>query len=201
LAGTVPGLGVAGAAYGVARGGPGPNGKSRPMLIVEPSQVLEKVSGFALRAFERGDVVLSEGSDTDRLLFLNRGTVDVVKDEVQLTRISEPGAVFGDMSVLLGEPHSADVLAAAPSSFYIVDHAEGFLRQEPLVALYVATVLARRLDEVNRHLIEVWGRSSEPEQRRRFVETLRKIASALQIRVPRFRRADQGGGSPPAPPD
>jgi CRP-like cAMP-binding protein len=169
------------------------------MLIVEPAQVLEKLSGFPQRAFERGDVILSAGSDTHRLLFLNRGAVDVVKDEVQLTRVTEPGAVFGDMSVLLGQPHSADVLAVAPSSFYIVDHAEGFLRQEPLVALYVATVLARRLDEVNRHLIEVWGRPSEVEQRRGFVDTLRKIAGALQIRVPRFRR-DQGSEESPAPP-
>ena len=99
------------------------------MLIVEPAQVLEKLSGFPLRAFERGDVILSEGSDTHRLLFLNRGAVDVVKDEVQLTQVTEPGAVFGDMSVLLGQPHSADVLAAEPCSFYIVDHAEDFLRR------------------------------------------------------------------------
>jgi CRP-like cAMP-binding protein len=156
------------------------------MLIVEPSQVLEKVSGFPLRAFERGDIVLSEGSATHRMLFLNRGAVDVVKDEVQLTRVSEPGAVFGDMSVLLGQPHTADVLAVEPSSFYIVDHAENFLREEPLVALYVATVLARRLDEVNRHLIQAWARAAEPEQRRRFfTETLRKMAAALQIGVPR----------------
>jgi CRP-like cAMP-binding protein len=162
------------------------------MLIVEPAQVLEKVSGFPLRAFERGDIVLSEGSDTHRLLFLNRGAVDVVKDEVQLTRVTEPGAVFGDMSVLLGQPHSADVLAAEPCSFYIVDHAADFLRKEPLVALYVATVLARRLDEVNRHLIQIWGRSAEPEPRRRFIsETLRKIAAALQIGVPRLFGAPQ----------
>ena len=67
------------------------------MLIVEPSQVLDKLSGFPLRAFERGDIVLSAGSDTHRLLFLNRGVVDVVKDEVQLSRVDEPGAVFGDM--------------------------------------------------------------------------------------------------------
>ena len=159
------------------------------MLIVEPSQVLEKVSGFPLRAFERGDVILSEGSDTHRLLFLNKGTVDVVKDEVQLTRVTEPGAVFGDMSVLLGQPHSADVLAAEPSSFYIVDQAEAFLRNESLVALYVATVLAGRLDEVNRNLIDVWGQSPEPEQGRRFfADAMRKIASALQIRVPRLWR-------------
>ena len=162
------------------------------MLSAEPAQVLEKVSDFPLRAFERGDIVLSEGSDTHRLLFLNRGAVDVVKGEVQLTRVSEPGAVFGDMSVLLGQPHSADVLAAEPCSFYIVDQAEEFLRKEPLVALYVATVLARRLDEVNGHLIQVWGRSSEPEQRRRFfTETLRKIAAALQIGVPRLRTSPQ----------
>jgi CRP/FNR family transcriptional regulator, cyclic AMP receptor protein len=172
------------------------------MLIVEPSLVLEKVSGFRLRAFERGDIVLSEGSATHRLLFLNRGAVDVVKDEVQLTRVTEPGAVFGDMSVLLGQPHTADVLAVEPSSFYIVDHAEGFLRKEPLVALYVATVLARRLDEVNRHLIHAWGRSAEPEQRRRlFTETLRKIAGALQIGVPRFRQAGQSNAGQRTPGD
>jgi CRP-like cAMP-binding protein len=167
------------------------------MLIVEPNQVLEKVSGFPLRAFERGDIVLSEGSDTHRLLFLSRGAVDVVKDEVQLTRVTEPGAVFGDMSVLLGQPHTADVLAVEPSSFYIVDHAERFLRQEPLVALYVATVLAGRLDEVNRQLIQVWGRAAEPEQRRRFfAETVRKFAGALQLAVPRWR-ARPAGAEPP----
>ena len=87
-------------------------------------------------------------------------------------------------------------MAAEPSSFYIVDHAEGFLRKEPLVALYVATVLAGRRDEVNRQLIEAWGRSSETAQRRRFAETLREIARALQIRVPRFGRADQSGSGP-----
>jgi CRP-like cAMP-binding protein len=171
------------------------------MLLVEPSQVLDKLSHFPLRAFERGDVVLSAGSDTDRLLFLNRGVVDVVKAEVQLTRIAEPGAVFGDMSVLLGLPHTADVLAVEPSSFYIVDQAEGFLRKEPLVALYVATVLAGRLDEVNRHLIEVWARPPDAGQRRGFfVETLRQIAGALQIRVPSFRRGDVAP-NPPAPSD
>ena len=58
------------------------------------------------------------------------------------------------------------------------------------MALYVATVLARRLDEVNGHLIRAWGRSSEPEQRRRFfTETLRKITAALQIPLPRLRRS------------
>jgi CRP/FNR family transcriptional regulator, cyclic AMP receptor protein len=170
------------------------------MLIVEPSQVLDKLPGFPLRAFERGDIVLSAGSDTHRLLFLNRGVVDVVKDEVQLSRVDEPGAVFGDMSVLLGQPHTADVLAVQPSSFYIVDHAEGFLRQEPLVALYVATVLAGRLDEVNRQLIQVWGRSEDAAQRRGFLgETLRRIAGALQIRVPHFGRGD-AAPTPPVPP-
>ena len=160
------------------------------MLIVEPAQVLEKLSGFPLRAFERGDIILSEGSVTHRLLFLNRGAVDVVRNEVQLTRVTEPGAVFGDMSVLLGQPHSADVLAAEPCSFYIVDQAEDFLRKEPLVALYVATVLARRLDEVDGHLTQVWRRSAEPEQRRRFfTDTLGKMAAALQIGVPRLRRS------------
>ena len=56
--------------------------------------------------------------------------------------------------------------------------------------------LARRLDEVNGQLIRAWGRP-EPEQRRRFfTETLRKMAAALQIGVPRLRQADSGRRTP-----
>jgi hypothetical protein len=63
-------------------------------------------------------------------------------------------------------------------------------------------VLARRLDEVNRHLIQIWGRSAEPEQRRRFLtETLRRMAGALQLGVPRFRQANQADPAQRTPGD
>ena len=124
------------------------------MPIVELRPVLERLAGHPILTFEGGDVVLFEGSTTGRLLFLIRGVVDVVKDDSVIARVSETGAVFGDMAVLRGRPHSADVLAVESSSFYVVADAETFLKREPLVALYVAVVQSGRLDAVNRELIE-----------------------------------------------
>lgn len=155
------------------------------MPILELSGVLEKLSEFPILVFEEGDAVLTAGSTTGRLLFLRRGTVEVVKDEVCITRITEPGAVFGEIALLLGQPHSADVLAVAPSSFYVVEDAAAFLKTDPLVGLYVAMVLAGRLDAVNRHLLEARSQiAAASEEHGFFVEMLDKISRTLQFRGP-----------------
>lgn len=155
------------------------------MPILELSSVLEKFSEHPLLVFEAGDVVLAAGSRTGRLLVLSRGAVDVVKDDVYITRVSEPGAVFGDMAMLLRQPHSADVRAVRTSSFYVIDDAEAFVQTEPWAALYLAVVLAGRLDEVNRLLIEAAGQVPEARERRGLLgHTLDQIARALQRGVP-----------------
>jgi CRP/FNR family transcriptional regulator, cyclic AMP receptor protein len=159
--------------------------EAAPMQVMEPHEILEKLAERPLRVFEEGDVVLSSGSRTGRLLFLEHGAVDVVVDDVEVVRISEPGAVFGDVALLLDQPHKADVRAVQPSSFHVVEDGEAFLDAEPAVLLYIAKVLARRLDAVNHLLIEGKSRSAEAESRGFFAEMYERISRALQIRVPR----------------
>ncbi len=155
------------------------------MPMVELRSVLERLSEYPLLVFEAGDVVLSTGGETGRLLVLSKGAVDVIKNEVYITRVTEPGAVFGDMAILLGQPHSADVLAVQTSSFYVIDDAEGFLKTEPWAALYLAVVLAGRLDAVNRLLVDAGTRLAQSQHRRGFIgQTLDQIARALQMGVP-----------------
>jgi CRP-like cAMP-binding protein len=150
------------------------------VAIVNLKPVLERLSGFPILTFEAGDVVLSEGSMTGRLLFLIHGAVEVVKGDWTIARISEMGAVFGDMAVLQGRPHSANVLAVQPSSFYVVDDAEAFLRKEPLVALYVAVVQSSRIDAANDALIEARSQLAEAGHRRGlFADVLDRIGGAL----------------------
>ena len=127
--------------------------------------------------------MLSSGSRTGRLLFLKHGAVDVVVDDVEVVRISEPGAVFGDVALLLDQPHKADVRAVQPSSFHVVEDGEAFLDAEPGVLLYIAKVLARRLDAVNHLLIEGRSRSAEAELAR----VLRR-----DVRADQPRPADPG---------
>jgi CRP-like cAMP-binding protein len=150
------------------------------MAIVELRPVLERISGFPILTFEAGDIVLSEGSMTGRLLFLIHGTVEVVKGDWTIARMSEMGAVFGDMAVLQGRPHSANVVALQPSSFHVVDDAEAFLKREPLVALYVAVVQSSRIDAANLALIEARTQLAEAGDRRGlFAGVLDKIGGAL----------------------
>jgi signal-transduction protein with cAMP-binding, CBS, and nucleotidyltransferase domain len=156
------------------------------MQVMEPQEVLAKLADYPLRVFEEGDVVLSEGSSTGRLLFLKHGAVDVMVDDIEVVRADEPGAVFGDVALLLDHQHKADVRAVQPSSFHVIEDAEKFLDAEPAVLLYIAQVLARRLDAVNHLLIEGRSRAAEAGPRGGFVaEMYHRIVGALQIRVPR----------------
>jgi CRP/FNR family cyclic AMP-dependent transcriptional regulator len=155
------------------------------MQTMAPGEILAKLADFPIRMFERGDVVLAQGSATGRLFFLKQGVIDIVMEEVFLTRVTEPGAVFGDVALLLDQAHTADVLAVEPSSFYVVEQAEDFLRSEPLAALYVATVLAGRLNAVNHLLVEARHRAAEAGARRGFLmDLVDRMGRALQMRTP-----------------
>jgi CRP/FNR family transcriptional regulator, cyclic AMP receptor protein len=76
-----------------------------------------------LTSYQAGETVLSAASTTGRLLILKEGAVAVVKDGVEIARVTEPGAVFGELSVLLGQPHTADVRALEASQFHVADAA------------------------------------------------------------------------------
>jgi CRP/FNR family cyclic AMP-dependent transcriptional regulator len=92
--------------------------------------------------------------DNRPLLILKEGAVAVVKEGVEIAKVTEPGAVFGELSVLLDQPHSADVRALETSQFHVADAAT-ILRIDPTALLYVATVLAQRLDSANKALLEL----------------------------------------------
>ena len=68
--------------------------------------------------------------------------------------MARPGAVFGELSALLGQPHTADVRTLEASEFHIAD-AAALLTEDPAALLYVAISLAQRLDGANHLLREL----------------------------------------------
>jgi CRP-like cAMP-binding protein len=60
---------------------------------------------------------------TGRLLILRRGSVAIVKEDTEIAKVAEPGAIFGELSVLLDQPHTADVRALETSQFHIANAA------------------------------------------------------------------------------
>jgi len=150
------------------------------MPMVDLESVFDRLSGSPIQIFREGECVLAQGDRTGRLLFLLQGAVDVVKDGWHIACITKPGAVFGDMALLRGAPHSADVVAVAQSSLYVVNDAGSFLLAEPLIALHIAAVQAERLDSANQSVIaarnQVLAGEHEPAQ---VVALLDEIGSAL----------------------
>jgi len=113
-----------------------------------------RLAALPLASYEAGETVFAEGTKTGRLLILKSGAVCVSKSGSEIARVAEPGAVFGELSALLDQPHGADVHALEPSEFHVADAATLF-GQDPAALLYVTMMLARRLDAANRAFLEL----------------------------------------------
>ena len=80
--------------------------------------VLDYCTGGIPRTVSAGTLIIHEGGTTGHLYVLIEGRLDVIKGDTVVASIAEPGAVVGEMSVLLDQPHTATVRAAADSAIY-----------------------------------------------------------------------------------
>ena len=117
--------------------------------------MLEYCSGAAQLAFEQGAVLLTEGRKTDRLYVLIEGAVEILRDGIQIALVNEPGATLGEMSVLLDLPHTATARALTSGRAYELEDARTFLRSRPDTAIFLAELLAQRLNEATAALADL----------------------------------------------
>ena len=92
--------------------------------------------------------------------------------------VSEPGAVFGELSMLLDQPHTADVRLCRPRSSASLAR-QPLLTDDPATVLYVTVLLARRLDATNRALIEVKRQLQTGQPRKMISKTVEKAEELL----------------------
>jgi CRP-like cAMP-binding protein len=119
------------------------------------SGMLGLVKGYPVRQFAAGEIVLNQGEASGFMLVLIEGSVEILRDEVCVATVSQAGAVFGEMSTLLGGPHTATVRTRVPSSFALVENPRAFLENSTEASLHVAELLARRLSALNKYLVDV----------------------------------------------
>ena len=105
------------------------------------------IAALPVMTYQVGETVVVDGSRTAWLLILKKGAVAILKEDVEIAKVTEPGAVFGELSVLLDQPNKMDVRALETTQFYVAD-AGVLLRQNPIAA-HVAMALARQLDNAN----------------------------------------------------
>ena len=102
-----------------------------------------------------GEAVVLEGGPSGSIWVLVSGALRVRKGDIQVNTITNPGALIGEMSVLLGIDHSATVEATRPSTLRHAADGHGLLASDPAITNLVAVGLAERLSFVTTYLADL----------------------------------------------
>ena len=147
-------------------------------ILPDKAAVQNSFATLPLSTYRTGETVITDGSRTGRLFVLKTGTVAIVKGGTAIARVSESGAVFGELSALLDQPHGADVRALETSEFHVAD-ASTFLTKNPVAVLYIAAMLARRLNGANHALIQLKQQLSTGEPASVVAKTVSEMEGLL----------------------
>jgi CRP-like cAMP-binding protein len=105
---------------------------------------------FEERSFPEGSWVLRQGALGVGLFVIVDGEVGVVIDDEERATLAT-GSFFGEVSVLLAEPPTADIVARTPLRCLVIapERAEEFLLTHPQVMYRMLQTEARRLKTVD----------------------------------------------------
>lgn len=118
------------------------------------TDLLELCGALPVVEIEAGAIVVREGDEGGEAWILEHGALQVRKGETIVNTIDEPGAIIGEISVLLQTPYGATVEAIVPSRFRRARDGRAFLR-DPEVVRLVAVGLAERLNYVTSYLADL----------------------------------------------
>ena len=117
--------------------------------------MLEQSSHLPEVEFAPGAVVVQEGGAAGGIWILVSGVLQVRKSGVLVNSISRPGALVGEMSLLLNGPHSATVEATPHCVMRYAADGNALLSSDPEIAKHVAVGLAERLNFVTTYLADL----------------------------------------------
>lgn len=121
-----------------------------PLLAGVDDAGLAAVAARAVEVeFAPGQVIARQGDVGSGLFIIASGSVRVVRDGETIATLGS-GEFFGELSVLDGQPRSAQVVAAEPTVCLGLAswEFEAVVREQPAVALSVMRGLAMRLREL-----------------------------------------------------
>ena len=125
--------------------------------------ILGAVQTYPVTVVGPRGVLVQEGQKTGKLYVLKAGDLEIVRDGSLVASIGEAGAIIGEMSVLLDQPHSATVRSRLGAEVYVIDEPNAFLDANPGVARQIASLLAVRLQKTTALLVDMRQQAKERE--------------------------------------
>ena len=131
-----------------------------------------------LTPYGRGETVVRQGDEGASMFVLARGeaVVRLEPGATEVARFTEPGAFFGEMSLLTGEPRSASVVAVTDCDLFEID-VEPFRRLvlgDPTLVERVGRAVATRRSELERHAANA-AAAAAPESQVSFIARVRRF--------------------------
>jgi CRP-like cAMP-binding protein len=102
-----------------------------------------------------GEVLVREGDAPGPLWVLVSGSLVVTKSGEQIATIDRPGAVVGEMAILLSSPATATVSVNEPARVRCARDGHALLSSDPEVSRFIAVGLAERLQFVTAYLADL----------------------------------------------
>ena len=109
------------------------------------------VSLLKVKKYRRGSAILKKGTPAQHLYIVLSGEVDVLDEEGVCLSTLRKGDVFGEMSLISGNPVGATVKVVQPATVIFI-RGQDFrrvLNRFPSIQMYLARLLAQRLAKSN----------------------------------------------------
>lgn len=119
--------------------------------VIDERNLKNLIPALKLRALEPGEVVIQKGELGQYLYVILTGRVEVIgRDGISIAFMGS-GEIFGEMSLLSGDPTTATVRVVEPTKALCIDskHFKFVLNRSPALQTYFARLLSRRLAEIN----------------------------------------------------
>ena len=122
---------------------------------MNPPDILALTADHPDELVDDGVTLLTEGVRSQALFILVEGELEVQRRGRAVVRISEVGAIVGELGFLLDSPASADVVTVGPATVRRIDDPARLFDLSPDFGRFLATMLARRLWQVSTYLSDI----------------------------------------------
>ncbi len=118
---------------------------------LDRSDLEDLVSFLRIDKFSKGDFVLRKGDPGRNLFLVISGKVDVLGDDGMSIATMGKGDVFGEMSLLSGDPVGATIKAVESTVVLEIggDNFKKVLNRFPFLQMSVSRLIVRRMAEIN----------------------------------------------------
>jgi len=119
------------------------------------ASILDYCKNLPSITLNEGEVLLNEGDKSNKFYILIDGECEILRGNFLINKVSEPGSMLGEMSILLNNPHMATVKSTKKTKLYVVDDVTDFLKSNTDITFHLAKTLAQRLNGVTSYLVDI----------------------------------------------